>query len=186
MYLWTVITICIAVELLFLYNGVFLFLCVVVPDECYTVPVVLWRPVSWFGGVFRCFLLGPMTLNLILIPSFLLLSHTVCWCILDCPGVLVGFLVFSVEISCQNTRSTVMYTVVFYAVKYVLYIYIFKSFHIYCLLLKCTIQDLWVFFRSCEKINLIFTKYWHVVYRTCNWHIYLLLHALICRQRKWK
>ena len=42
MYLWrTVITICMVVELLFLYNGVFLFLCVVVQDECYTVPVVL-------------------------------------------------------------------------------------------------------------------------------------------------
>ena len=41
MYLsWTSITICIVVELLFLYNGVFLFLCVVVQDECYTVPVV--------------------------------------------------------------------------------------------------------------------------------------------------
>ena len=42
MYLWrTVITICIVVELLFLYNGVFLFLCVVVQDESYTGPVVL-------------------------------------------------------------------------------------------------------------------------------------------------
>ena len=42
MYLWwTLITICIAVELLFLYNGVFLFLCVVVQDESHTVPVVL-------------------------------------------------------------------------------------------------------------------------------------------------
>ena len=43
MYLWwTVITICIVVELLFVYNGVFLFLCVaVVQDESYTVPVVL-------------------------------------------------------------------------------------------------------------------------------------------------
>ena len=43
MYLWwTLITVCIVVELLFLYNGVFLFLCVaVVQDESYTVPVVL-------------------------------------------------------------------------------------------------------------------------------------------------
>ncbi len=42
MYLsWTLITICIVVELLFLYNSVFLFLCVVIQDETYTVPVVL-------------------------------------------------------------------------------------------------------------------------------------------------
>ena len=41
MYLWTLITICIVVELLFLYNGLFLFLCVVVQDESYTVPVML-------------------------------------------------------------------------------------------------------------------------------------------------
>ena len=43
MYLsWTLITICIVVELLFVYNGVFLFVCVVVvQDECYTAPVVL-------------------------------------------------------------------------------------------------------------------------------------------------
>ena len=38
MYLWwTVSTICIVVELLFLYNGGVLFLCVVVQDEPYTV-----------------------------------------------------------------------------------------------------------------------------------------------------
>ena len=47
MYLsWTLITICVVVELLSLYNGVFLFLCVIVQDGSYTVPVVLWRSVS--------------------------------------------------------------------------------------------------------------------------------------------
>ena len=30
---------------------------------------------------------------------------------LDCPGVFVGFLMCSVNLSCQSTRSTVMYTV---------------------------------------------------------------------------
>ena len=41
MYLWrTVITVCTAVELLFLYTGVFLILCVVlVQDESYTIDI---------------------------------------------------------------------------------------------------------------------------------------------------
>ena len=93
MYLsWTLITICLVVELLFLYNGVFLFLCVVVQNESYTVPVMLWRPVSGFGGVLRCFLLflvGSYDRECDIDSFFLLLSHTVCWRILDSPGIFI-------------------------------------------------------------------------------------------------
>ena len=52
---------------------------------------------------------GPMTLKFILIPSFLLVSHTqtVCCIILDSPDVFVEFLVRCVAHSCQSDIENV-------------------------------------------------------------------------------
>ena len=112
MYLsWTLITICIVVELLFLYNGVFLFVCVVVVQgEAFTAPVVLYKPVSWFGCVFQCLLLGSVDLELDIAPLVSVnITHTAWRRMLDSAGVFVGLLVRSVVPSYQSSRSTVTY-----------------------------------------------------------------------------
>ena len=71
----------------------FLFVCVsVVQGVSYTVPVVLYRPVSWFGGVFWCSLLGPIDLELDMYVD-----------VYQTPGVFVGFfLVCSVDLTPKN------------------------------------------------------------------------------------
>ena len=71
-----------------------------VAETCF----LIWRRISMF------FVGGSYDLELDINPFFLL-SLPVCWRILDSPGVSMGFFVCSVDLSCQSTRSTLMYTV---------------------------------------------------------------------------
>ena len=70
----------------------------VVQGVSYTVPVVLYRPVSWFGGVFWCSLLGPIDLELDMYVD-----------VYQTPGVFVGFFWCALSISHQKTCKSFIF-----------------------------------------------------------------------------
>ena len=55
------------------------------------------------------FVVGSYDLELDIDPFFFVII-TLCWRILDSPGVSVGFLVCSIDLRCQSTRPTVTFT----------------------------------------------------------------------------
>ena len=142
---WAVITICIVVELPFLYNGVFIFVCCRSGWDLYSSGRVvetcflIWPCISMSFSMFFCCVLWPWTWYWSLLFCY---YHTlyvdVCYTLLAFSSVkyyvmllvccvddkkywvlfkwmeykrLTGFLVCSVDLSCQSALSTVMYTV---------------------------------------------------------------------------